>query len=250
MMRFFLISAILVIVANFSLCFQFGSRRLLVSSSLKAPVGALKMMVKTSSSSKTVPPTTFIECARLAARASRKAVDDGFRLLEVEFPPLPLEFLEDSTSSARDIADANTRWAIEFSKSFTDLGQVSIIYPDQPELDDAVRYVDMPGGTNPMENVTLATIRSDSIKNAGSIDQIFSSIFSARRGGTVEGIPNTKTYIALISSTQELPDLEKLHELDPSVPIIFFNLRLDILVREAPFNLRAYYLSDMYVCGT
>jgi len=39
---------------------------------------------------------------------------------QVEFPPLPLEFLEDSASSARAIADANTRWALEFAKSFTD----------------------------------------------------------------------------------------------------------------------------------
>ena len=44
----------------------------------------------------------------------------GENLLEVEFPPLPLEYLEDSSSSARDVSDANTRWAIEFAKSFTD----------------------------------------------------------------------------------------------------------------------------------
>lgn len=36
-------------------------------------------------------------------------------------------------------------------------------------------------------------------------------------------------YIALISSTQELPDLERLHELQPHVPIVFFNLGLDLL---------------------
>lgn len=40
-------------------------------------------------------------------------------------------------------------------------------------------------------------------------------------------------YIAIISSTQELPDLEKLYKFDPSIPIIFFNLRLDVLVRNA-----------------
>lgn len=87
----------------------------------------------------------------------------------------------------------------------------------------------MPGGVNPSPNITLATIRSDSIDNAKSLDQILMSIFGATIGGTVESIPNTSLYIALISSTQELPDLEKLHVLNPSIPIVFFNLRLDIL---------------------
>ena len=32
-----------------------------------------------------------------------------------------------------------------------------------------------------------------------------------------------------MSSTQELPDLEKLHNIDPSIPIVMFNLRLDVL---------------------
>ena len=52
-------------------------------------------------------------------------------------------------------------------------------------------------------------------------------------GGTVEPVPGTKMYIAVISSTQELPDLEKLNQFDPSIPIIFFNLRLDVLVRQS-----------------
>lgn len=82
---------------------------------------------------------------------------------------------------------------------------------------------------SPFPNVTMATIRADSIANAGSIDQIISSIFGATVAGTVEAVAGTKLYIALVSSTQELPDLEKLHSLDPSVPIVFFNLRLDIL---------------------
>lgn len=174
-------------------------------------------------------PTTFIECARTAATAARLAIDNGETLLEVEFPPLPLEYLEDSSSSARDIADANSRWAIEFAKKFTDIGKVSIIYPDQPELDDAIKYVDM-NGDNPFPNIYLATTRTDSIKNAKTVDQIITSIFGATIGGTVEAIPDTKLYIILVSSTQELPDIEKLYKLDPSIPIILFNLKLDFLV--------------------
>jgi hypothetical protein len=177
----------------------------------------------------TKPARTFIDCTRQAAICARKALDDGEKLIEVEFPPLPLDFLEDSASSARDIADANTRWAVEFAKSFTDLGKVTIIYPDEAELDSAVQYVDEPGGRDPYTNVSLATIRTDSIRNAQTLDQIIMSVFGATVGGTVEAIKDTAVYVALVSSTQELPDLEKLHKLDPSIPIVFFNLRLDIL---------------------
>lgn len=95
------------------------------------------------------PPTTFLACVEQAAKATRRCLDQGTDTLmevlsreiyihkhtrtlhhpasliayitQVEFPPLPLEFLEDSASSARDIADANTRWALEFAKSFTDM---------------------------------------------------------------------------------------------------------------------------------
>jgi hypothetical protein len=181
------------------------------------------------------PPSTFLDCVKQAKDSVKAAMADGHTLIEVEFPPLPLEYLEDSASSARDIADANTRWSVEFAKSFTKLGKVSIIYPDQPELDDAMKFVeggeekDKLDGINPYPNITLGTIRTDSIKNARSLDQILLSIFGATVAGTVGPIENTAMYIAVVSSTQELPDLEKLHNLDPSIPIVFFNLRLDVL---------------------
>ena len=126
------------------------------------------------------PPTTFLNCVKQAVVGAQKALAIGENLLEVEFPPLPLEYLEDSSSSARDVSDANTRWAIEFAKSFTDtLGQVTILYPDDAELQDAIKYVDMEGKDKPFPNILMATARSDSIKNAKSIDQVILSIFGA-----------------------------------------------------------------------
>ena len=126
------------------------------------------------------PPTTFLKCVQQAVVGAKKALAIGENLLEIEFPPLPLEYLEDSSSSARDVSDANTRWAIEFAKSFTDtLGQVTILYPDDAELQDAIKYVDMEGGDAPFPNIKMATARADSIKNAKSIDQVILSIFGA-----------------------------------------------------------------------
>ena len=192
---------------------------------------SLHMEVSNGSKEKAMstPARSFLECVKMAVTSTKQMVEEGEKLIEVEFPPLPLEFLDDSASSARDIADANTRWAIEFAINMAEMGKISIIYPDQPELESAIKFVDEPGGANPYTNVTLGTIRTDSIKNAESLDQVLMSIFGATVGGTVEGIEGTKMYVAVVSSTQELPDLEKLHNLDPEVPIVFFNLRLDIL---------------------
>ena len=190
--------------------------------------------MSTTSFKTSLPPSTFIECARKAAECTSLAIESGERLMEVEFPPLPLEYLEDSSSSARAVSDANSRWALEFAtKLSSSYGKVSIIYPDQPELDDGIKYINSPNLDNPAPNVTLATIRVDSIKNAQSLDQVLLSIFGATIGGKVESIPDTKIYVAIISSAQELPDLEKLHSLNPTIPLILFNLKLDQLVNSS-----------------
>ena len=186
----------------------------------------------------TPAPNSFPECVKQAVISTNEALEAGEKLVEVEFPPLPLDYLEDSASSARDIASANTRWALAFSQAFACNGNIRILYPDQPEVDDAINY--LAGGSSPVKinnrnspsvNVTINTLRQDSIKNAETLDQVIGSIFGARFGGkgSIAAIPDTTLYVAVVTSTQELPALETLHELDPDVPIVFFNLRLDIL---------------------
>ena len=167
------ITVVIVLIACVTVqCFQrissSKSNRILISklSAIPAPLSN--------------PPTTFLKCVQQAVVGAKKALAIGENLLEVEFPPLPLEYLDDSSSSARDVSDANTRWAIEFAKGFTDtLGQVTVLYPDDAELQDAIKYVDMEGGDTPFPNIKMATARADSIKNAKSIDQVILSIFGA-----------------------------------------------------------------------
>eukprot|EP01036_Dinobryon_divergens_P045059 gene45059-60159_t len=175
---------ITIFLANMAFIFAFTQPRLKFS--------AIKTLRKASSvimnaESLTSPPTSFLNCVKQSVAACKNVLANKDVLMEVEFPPLPLEFLEDSSSSARDIADANTRWALEFAKSFAATGMnVSVIYPDQAELEDAIRYVDMGDTTQPFPNVTMATIRTDSVRNAQSLDQIIFSILGATVAGTVE----------------------------------------------------------------
>lgn len=206
----------------------------LKTSSLRAP--HVHSITKLESSSDSLiattdsPPNSFIDCVKQAVASTDRAIFDGYKLIEVDFPPLPLEYLEDSSSSAKEISNANTKWAVEFALRFSNRKRISVIYPDQPELDDALTYLANAGYPSQLPNITMATTRTDSIKNAGSVDELISSIFGAVMGGKVERIADTDMYVAIISTTQELQDLEKLHELDPAATIVFFNLRLDVLV--------------------
>jgi hypothetical protein len=68
-----------------------------------------------------------------------QAIADGNLLVEVEFPPLSVELMEDTSSSAYDISRANVRLASQFGEFFATEGKrVSILLPDEAELDRAV----------------------------------------------------------------------------------------------------------------
>ena len=68
-------------------CFHLTSRFIIRSSFLR---DSLKSEIKADS----VPPITFIDCVKQSAIACKNALENGNLLLEVEFPPCPLDFLE------------------------------------------------------------------------------------------------------------------------------------------------------------
>ena len=196
---------------------RFRSKRVQSVSNIYNIVPTTLSMVSTGTGEKSMstPARSFLDCVKQAVISTKQLLDEGEKLIEVEFPPFTIRIFGRFCIIARDIADANTRWSVEFAQGMAEMGKISIIYPDQAELEAAIEFVDEPGGAEPYTNVTLGTVRTDSIKNAESLDQVLLSIFGATVGGTVEGIEGTKMYIAVVSSTQELPDLEKLHNLEP-----------------------------------
>ncbi|CAM9095332.1 unnamed protein product [Hapterophycus canaliculatus] len=195
-------------------------------------------MSSTSSSSDTPPtqtprsermepaPSTFEQCIRQAQGAVEDAFADGYNLVEVEFPPLQQDYLEDSGSSAYDVSSANVRLASRFAQSFAADGkEVSIILPDEAELD---RAAEDEGGVEVSKGVTLRTLRSSGRRTAATLDALLMS-FVGRGSGVIEPIEGTDIYVALVFSCQELPDLRELHKIAPDAKIVFFNLRLDTL---------------------
>lgn len=56
-------------------------------------------------------------------------------------------------------------------------------------------------------------------------------MFGIGKTGEAKPLNGTDVYIVLVASAQELPDIEELHNQvkDEKVPIIFYNLKLDVL---------------------
>ena len=86
------------------------------------------------------PPSSFFVLQENSVKAAKLAIDQGERLIEVEYPPLPADVLESEDVSAYDVSKANVRLAVEFAKSFAveyDM-ETAILVPDEAELAIAV----------------------------------------------------------------------------------------------------------------
>ena len=190
-----------------------------------ARAGPMTMAVESASSSPrlTRTPASFGECIAQAQQATRRAMDDGYRLVEVEFPPLPVALMEDVSSSADDIMKANVNLGLDFAQCFAAEGKIKLIYPDEFE---ATRAQEILGTTMPHPNVTIHNLRSPATANAGSFDQLFANFFG-KRSGDLNPPEESTMYVCLGFSCQELPDIEELHKLYPETPIVGFNLKLD-----------------------
>lgn len=191
--------------------------------------------------SKQPPPSSFYELQQDCIRATRLARRDGHTLLEVEYPPLPANILEMDDVSTYDVLQANLKLVLDFSKgllasdwedgqgsSSRKISKVSVLLPDQAEADFAIEKL---GSANPYPGVVVTSIREVDPNDDRLIkpEQLLLGLFGGGSGGAVKAINDTDIYICLSSSAQELPDIEELHSLDPTKPIVFFNLKLDVL---------------------
>jgi hypothetical protein len=132
--------------------------------------------------------------------------------------------LEDSMSSAYDISRANVRLASSFGDAFAKQGKkVAIILPDKAERERAIEDT---GSDMPYPGVTIHSVSENAVDAATSFDSLISGLFN-KGGGEVTPIEDADMYVAIVFSCQEIPDLQKLHELEPEKPLVLFNLKLD-----------------------
>jgi len=185
--------------------------------------------VEAPAGTETLPPTSFLSLIEQAAAATEKALADGSRLLEVEFPPVPLSKLEDSAISAYDLLSANLQLVLEYAQR---LNRVLNASPDQsiaitlPDAAERVRATEYLGDAEPAPGVRLWALSGGDAQPSpfGFLTSLVKSSDAA-----VEAAPWASAYIVLGVSCAELPSIRKLAELDDSTPIIAFNLKLDTL---------------------
>uniref|UniRef100_A0A7S1FNF7 DUF1995 domain-containing protein n=1 Tax=Corethron hystrix TaxID=216773 RepID=A0A7S1FNF7_9STRA len=181
------------------------------------------------------PPKSFFQLQQQAYRATKLAMEDGVKLMEVEFPPLPAQTLEADDVSAYDVASANVRLAIDFAMPFTENGKsVVILLPDEAERNINIERLndgyEKGADCSPFPGLTISSLRvSDPDDNRlFKPEQIFLNL-TGKSSGQVKVRPGTDIYIILVASAQELADVEDLHQLAPEASIVFFNLKLDVL---------------------
>lgn len=211
--------------------------------------------------SKLPPPGSFFQLQQDCLAAANRAVRDGEKLLEIEFPPLPASVLELDDVSAYDVAQANLQLAVEFAKGMvatnprnadgdsasdataTVIEQVTILLPDEDEKEIAIErftgksrdQVDE-STYNVDKGVTVSSLRRSEVGDDRFIkpEQTFLNLFgmgddsSKTRAANIKPVNGTDLYIVLVASAQELPDVEALAD-QVDAPIVFYNLKLDIL---------------------
>mmetsp|Transcript_33085 Transcript_33085/g.78193 ORF Transcript_33085/g.78193 Transcript_33085/m.78193 type:complete len:395 (-) Transcript_33085:2062-3246(-) len=199
--------------------------------------------------SKLPPPASFFQLQQDCLAAANRAIVDDQKLLEVEFPPLPASVLELDDVSAYDVAQANLQLAVEFARgmvatSGNGVEQVTILLPDEDEKAIAIErftgksrdQVDE-STYNVDAGVTVSSLRRSEAGDQRLIkpEQTFLNLFgmgddsSQARSEAVKPIEGTDLYIVLVASAQELPDVEALADQVPDTPVVFYNLKLDVL---------------------
>lgn len=171
-------------------------------------------------------PSTFVQCIGSAQRAASLAMEQGHRLLEVEFPPLAADILEAPECSAYDVSRANVKHALRFAERFAEEGKkVAITLPDNAE---AERAIEMEGAERPYPNVEIRGLLGGA-REAQSFDELFLSMFGKARGKIILD-DSIDVYVLLVFSAQELPVVEELYnKVKSNATVVFFNLKLDTL---------------------
>ena len=93
-----------------------------------------------------MPPDSFNMLLDEAAAATDLAIADGQLLIEVEFPPVPISKLEDSSLSAYDILSANLQFVVEYAKRLKKDDatgaprKIALTLPDASERSRSIKF--------------------------------------------------------------------------------------------------------------
>jgi len=174
-------------------------------------------------------PSSFGQAISCAYSAAAAAMAEGYRLLEVEFPPLPTDMMDSESCSAYQVSKANVALAVDLARKFVanDELKVAIVLPDTEE---ALRASEQQGTNEPFPQVSINSLTLSNAASAEDLGQLFMGIFGKGRG-KVQVVEGADVYIMLVFSCQELPQIEELANLvsEQGKTLILFNLGLETL---------------------
>jgi len=173
-------------------------------------------------------PSSFSMLLADAQKGIATAMEEGVRLMEVEFPPLPTDVMESEAVSAYDVSRANVALAVDLGKKFIAANgpdfKVAIMMPDDEE---ARRAAEQQGSDEPFPGVKILSICPPNEDGSAS-GNFFTNIFGKGRG-EVRAPEGYDLHLMLVFSAQELPQIEEFHLQIPDKPVITFNLGLETL---------------------
>lgn len=117
---------------------------------------------------KQAPPSSFFQLQQDSVKAAQLAFRDGYKLVEIEFPPLPASVLEMDDVSSYDVAEANLNLAIDFAKGILAVSgdgdksqtfkKIAILLPDEAEAEIATEKM-LGGAKNPYPGIAVSALR-------------------------------------------------------------------------------------------
>lgn len=179
-----------------------------------------------------MPPESFQILLENAAASTDAAIADGQNLIEVEFPPLPVSKLEDSSLSAYDILSANLQFALTYIKQLEKKAdgsprKVALTLPDASERSRALQFF---GDEEPWPGTKLWSLNGGDKAADEGFMALFGSAFK-QGSGAVVAAEWADMHLIIGASCQELPAIQKLAELSPSTPLVCFNLKVRARMR-------------------
>jgi len=169
-------------------------------------------------------PRSFRMCCEQAYLSCKNAMADNHKLIEVEFPPLPLSAIEGDAIGADAVLRAQLSHAEDVAKFFAAEGKrTAIVFSDIVERNRFIEDISFSQAGKGKESMIRYSCLGGGYKGS-----LLERVWVEQE--YVEDVKEDDDIMIIIgASCQELPDVRKFCEAAGDRPVILFNLKLQTL---------------------